>query len=118
MTGGDSYHYGDVVNMNDGTGNTGIVKHQSPTIAQQLPADQREAIERLVRLLEELRGQIPPGSAETVDDSLRAIASVTSTPQERHRALMAVAGVAAVIGPLAQPVGEAVHAILRLLGAG
>ncbi|MCX5014462.1 hypothetical protein OG765_26240 [Streptomyces sp. NBC_00555] len=116
MTGGN--HYGDVVNMNQGTGNTGIVKYQSPTVAPQLPADQREAIEKLVRLLEELRGQIPPGSAETVDGSLRAIASADSTPQERHGALMTVAGVAAVIGPLAQPVVDAVQAILRLLGAG
>ncbi|WP_404960623.1 hypothetical protein [Streptomyces sp. 147326] len=116
MTGGN--HYGDIVNMNQGSGNTGIVKNQFPAVAPQLPADQRAAIETLVRLLEELRDRIPAASAETVDGSLRTIASSGSTPQERHGALMTVAGVAAVIGPLAQPVVDAVQAVLRLLGAG
>ncbi|MFB7466367.1 hypothetical protein ACFCZ1_23235 [Streptomyces sp. NPDC056224] len=116
MTGGN--HYGDIVNMNQGSGNTGIVKNQFPAVAPQLPADQREAIAELIRLLQELRGQLPPAAVETVDGSLRTISSAGSTPQERHGALMTVAGVAAVIGPLAQPVVDAVQAILRLLGAG
>jgi len=38
-------------------------------------------------------------------------------PQERHRALMAVAGIAATVGTLGQPVLEAVNRILRLVGS-
>ncbi|WP_329386693.1 hypothetical protein OG625_28570 [Streptomyces sp. NBC_01351] len=111
-------HIGDVVNIHGGTHIIGIVKNQSPTIAPQLPADQREAIAELIRLLEGLREQMPPGGAETVDDSLRAIGSADSSPQQRRSALMAVAGVASLIGATAQPVTDAVNAVLRLLGAG
>ncbi|MEU7604141.1 hypothetical protein AB0B78_15465 [Streptomyces sp. NPDC040724] len=109
-------HYGDVVNIHGGTHHIGIVKNQSPTIAPQLPADQREAIAELVRLLDGLRDRMPPGGAETVDGSLRAIGSADSTPQERRSALMAVAGVASLIGTVAQPVGDAVTVILQLIG--
>ncbi|MFE2170190.1 hypothetical protein ACFXB3_34795 [Streptomyces sp. NPDC059447] len=109
-------HYGDVVNIHGGTHITGIVKNQSPTIAPQLPTAEREAIAELVRLLDGLRDRIPPGDVRTVDDSLRAIGSADRTPQERRGALMAVAGVASMIGTAAVPVRDAVNAILALLG--
>ncbi|WP_405686119.1 hypothetical protein [Streptomyces sp. NBC_00057] len=114
MSNGNSHHYGnnihgDNVNMYGGTGNTGIVKHQSPALP--------EAIGELVRLLQELRGELAPASAQVVDDSLSAITSDTSAPQERHRALIAVATIAATVGALGQPVADAVNKVLGLLGA-
>ncbi|MFJ6566048.1 hypothetical protein ACIQNU_01385 [Streptomyces sp. NPDC091292] len=114
MSGGDSYHYGDNihgdnVNMYGGTGNTGIVKQQSPAL--------REATEELVRLLGELRGAVAPGSAQVIDDSLPVIASGATPPQDRHRALIAMATIAATVGALGQPVAEAVNKVLGLMGA-
>ncbi|MFF2327665.1 MULTISPECIES: hypothetical protein [unclassified Streptomyces] len=116
MSNGDSYHYGnnihgDNVHIYGGTGHTGIVKHQhqSPELL--------EAIGDLVRLLQGLRGELAPPSAQVIDDSLPAIASGTSAPQERHRALIAVATIAATVGALGQPVADAVDKVLGLLGA-
>ncbi|MFF2958154.1 hypothetical protein ACFVT1_04360 [Streptomyces sp. NPDC057963] len=114
MSSGNSYHYGnnihgDNVNMYGGSGNTGIVKHQSPALP--------EAIGELVRLLQELRGELPPASAQVIDGSLPAITPHTNAPQERHRALIAVATIAATVGALGQPVADAVDKILGLLGA-
>ncbi|MER6606354.1 hypothetical protein ABT282_10700 [Streptomyces sp. NPDC000927] len=119
MSNGSSYHYGDNihhgnningdnVNMYGGTGNTGIVKQQAPSLP--------EAIGELVRLLQELRGELAPASAQVIDDSLPAITSATSAPQERHRALIAVATIASTVGALGQPVADAVDKILGLLG--
>ncbi|MEU9620530.1 hypothetical protein ACIQWV_10985 [Streptomyces sp. NPDC098085] len=114
MSSGNSYHYGnnihgDNVNMYGGSGNRGIVKHQSPALP--------EAIGELVRLLQELRGELAPASAQVIDDSLPAITSHTNAPQERHRALIAVATIAATVGALGQPVADAVDKVLGLLGA-
>ncbi|MFF4096053.1 hypothetical protein ACFYYY_19910 [Streptomyces sp. NPDC001834] len=109
MSNGSSYHYGDNVTMYGGTGNTGIVKQQSPALP--------EAIGELVRLLQELRGELAPASAQVIDDSLPAITSDTSAPQERHRALIAVATIASTVGALGQPVADAVDKVLGLLGA-
>ncbi|MFE4330266.1 hypothetical protein ACFRQM_12585 [Streptomyces sp. NPDC056831] len=114
MSNGDSYHYGnnihgDNVNMYGGTNNKGIVNQQSP----ELPV----AIGELVRLLQNLHGHLAPASARVIDDSLPAITSGTSAPQERHRALIAVATIAATVGTLGQPVADAVDKILGLLGA-
>ncbi|MFF2845644.1 hypothetical protein ACFVT5_04860 [Streptomyces sp. NPDC058001] len=114
MSGGDSYHYGnkihgDNVNIYGGTGNTGIVKHQSLAL--------HEATEELVRLLRELRRSVEPGSAQVIDDSLPVIASGASAPQERHRALIAMATIAATVGSLGQPVADAVNKVLGLMGA-
>lgn len=116
---GDNYYFGDNVNMHGGTGNTGIVKNQaaaadSPTVPPELEA----AVGELLRLVEQLRGQVPPVSAQAIDDSLPAISADGGTPpQERHRALLAVASIATTVGALGQPVIEAVNKILELLGA-
>lgn len=37
-------------------------------------------------------------------------------PENRHRALLAVAGIAATVGTVGEPVLEAVNRILELLG--
>lgn len=116
---GDNYYFGDNVTMHGGRNNTGIVKNQAPSAgaAETSPA-LREAIGQLRQLVEELREQVPAASAQAIDDSLPSIEGDGSVqPQERHRALMAVAGIAAAIGTLGRPVLEAVNRILRLVGS-
>ncbi|MFJ2174572.1 hypothetical protein ACIOHE_16890 [Streptomyces sp. NPDC087851] len=116
---GDSYYFGDNVNMHGGQGNTGIVKNQvaatdSATVSPAL----RSAVEELLQLVGELRDRVPPASAQSIDDSLPDIsAAPDAPPQDRHRALMAVAGIAATVGVVGQPVLDAVNKILELLGA-
>lgn len=113
---GSSYHYGDSVTVN-GSGNIGIVKHQSPTIAQQAaPATPQEAIQQLERLLLELRAQVAPAGAGTIDASLPVIVSADSAPEARHGALMAVLGIATLAGEVGLPIIEAVGRVLELLG--
>ncbi|MET7568511.1 hypothetical protein ABZT04_08400 [Streptomyces sp. NPDC005492] len=114
---GNNFYFGDNVNMHGGTGNTGIAKHQTP--AGPLPVDPalQAAVEELRRLVGTLREQVPAASAQAIDDSLPALTTDPATaPQEQHRALMAVAGIAATVGAVGQPVLEAVNRILGLLG--
>ncbi|GAA0391378.1 hypothetical protein [Streptomyces luteireticuli] len=108
---GDHYYFGDNVTMHGGTGNTGIIKNQ-PTAT---PPTLQPAVEELLRLVEELRPALPPASTRTLDDTLP---DLTAQPPERHRALLAIAGIAATAGTIGQPVLEAVNRILELLGAG
>jgi len=108
---------GDTVNMYGGTNNTGIVKNQYSGAAQPAPQALLEGIEELSRLLQDLRDQVSPATVQVIDDSLPVISSQASAPQERHRALIAVATIAATVGALGQPVVEAVNRVLELLGA-
>lgn len=111
---GDSINYGDTVNMYGGTGNTGMVKNSAPAAA--MDPQLRSAIEALIEQLRELREQVPPLTARTIDESLPVLAPDAAVPvQARTRALMAVAGVAATAGALGVPIVEAVNAILQLL---
>jgi hypothetical protein len=88
---GDSINYGDTVNMYGGTGNTGMVKNSAPAAA--LDPQLRSAIEALIEQLRELREQVPPLTARTIDESLPVLAPDAAVPvQARTRALMAVAG--------------------------
>ncbi|MFC9947095.1 hypothetical protein [Streptomyces pratensis] len=116
---GDSYHFGDSVTMHGGQGNTGIVKGQTAPVSA--PADNtalRAAVEELRQLLGELRDQVSAVNAQTIDDSLTNIDGEAGTPpEEQHRALMAVAGIAATVGAVGQPALDAVNRILELLGA-
>lgn len=82
---------GDTVNIYGGTNNTGIIKNQYSGAAQPAPQAFLEAIEELSRLLRELRDQVAPATVQVIDDSLPVISSQASAPQERHRALIAVA---------------------------
>jgi len=107
---------GDSVNMYGGTNNTGIIKNQYSGAAQPVPRALLESIEELSRLLQELRDQVEPATVQVIDDSLPVISSQASAPQERHRALIAVATIAATVGALGQPVVEAVNRVLELLG--
>ncbi|WP_327305186.1 hypothetical protein OG730_17975 [Streptomyces sp. NBC_01298] len=115
---GGSYHYGDKVTVN-GSGNIGIVKNQSPTIdaRQAAPNPPQEAIQQLERLLLELRAQVTPAGAGTIDRNLPVIVSEESDPEARHGALMAVLGVATFVGGEAgRSIIEAVGRVLELLG--
>jgi len=55
-----------------------------------------------------------PAGPPTADPALTT--DPGAAPQERHRALMAVAGIAATVGAVGQPALEAVNRILGLLG--
>ncbi|MGW1774801.1 hypothetical protein [Streptomyces sp. NPDC002104] len=113
---GSSNHFGDHVVVN-GSGNIGIVKNQSPTIAQQAaPTTPQEAIHQLERLLLELRAQVAPAGAGTIDSNLPVIVSAESGPEARHGALMAVLGLATLAGgEVGRAVIEAVGRVLELL---
>ncbi|MFB7056969.1 hypothetical protein ACWF95_28035 [Streptomyces vinaceus] len=117
---GDSYYFGRTVNMHGGTHNTGMVNN-GPESAPAGPADPAlaEAVRELVALLAELREQVSPLTARSIDEALPALTtgSDAAPPEERHRALMAVAGIAATAGALGQPVLDAVRAVLELLAA-
>jgi hypothetical protein len=118
MSGGNSYHFGDNVNMHGGHGNTGIVRNQVVSAGSPASPALESAVQELLQLVEELRDRIPPASAQALDDSLPEIsADGTAPPQVRHRALLAVAGIAATVGAVGQPVLDAVNKILGLLGA-
>ncbi|WP_405948775.1 hypothetical protein OG588_21875 [Streptomyces prunicolor] len=114
---GNNFYFGDNVNMHGGTGNTGIAKHQTPAGPPSVDPALQAAVEELRRLVETLRGQVPAASAQAIDDSLPALTTDPgAAPQDRHRALMAVAGIAATVGAVGQPALEAVNRILSLLG--
>lgn len=114
---GDNYYFGDSVTMHGGMGNTGIVKNQSAADPAAVSPALQEAVEELRRLIELLRGEVPAASAQTIDDSLPVLsADADAAPQDRHRALMAIAGIAATVGAVGQPVLEAVNRVLGLLG--
>ncbi|MEU8506222.1 hypothetical protein AB0C40_16185 [Streptomyces brevispora] len=110
---------GDNVNMYGGSGNTGIQNNHFAPSAADSP-ELRDAVRELLRLVGELRGQLPPASARVLDGNLPALsggADASQAPEERHRALLAVAGIAATVSTVGEPVVEAVRKVLGLLGA-
>ncbi|MFE0451055.1 hypothetical protein ACFW2D_07165 [Streptomyces sp. NPDC058914] len=115
---GNSYYYGDNVNIHGGRGHQGIVKTQigagtDPSLSPAVVA----AIAELHRMIQDLRTQVPAHSVQLIDESLPALTADAGVPaQERHRALMAVAGIAATVGAVGQPVAQAVQAIMGMLG--
>ncbi|KOV70744.1 hypothetical protein [Streptomyces sp. MMG1121] len=111
-----NYYYGDNVNMYGGQGNQGIVKnHGVPGAGQQDPA-LVAALAELHSLIAALRAQVPAPSAQLLDESLPAVSPDAAVPaQERHRALMAIAGIASTVGAVGQPVAEAVRAIIGMI---
>lgn len=117
---GDSFHFGDSVTISGGTGNTGIVKNTAaPAAAPAMPPGLQETMRELVQLLQELREQVTTVNAQTIDNALTDIsADSDADPQRRRQALLAVAHIAATVGAVGQPVGDAVNRILALLGLG
>jgi len=115
---GDNYYFGDSVTIRGGQHHTGIIKNQ-PGAADSAPASAalQSAVEDLLRLVEDLRDRVQPVSAEAIDASLADLkADSGAAPPDRHRALMAIAGIATTVGAVGQPVIEAVNKILDLLG--
>ena len=111
---GDHYHIWDSVTMHGGTNNTGIVKNSAPTA---LDPELRSATEALTTQLHRLRAEVSPPGARTIDEALPVLApDAVVEPQARHRALLAVAGVAATAGALGAPIVDLVNGILQLLG--
>lgn len=80
---GDSYYFGDNVNMHGGRGNTGIVKNQAgaANTAAVSPALQ-SAVEELLQLVEELRDRVPPHERPGHRRILET--SVPTTPRRRR----------------------------------
>ncbi|CAM5703916.1 MULTISPECIES: hypothetical protein [Streptomyces] len=114
---GNNYYYGDNVNMYGGQGNQGIVKTQAGTGAAGLDPALVAALAELHRQIGELRARVPAPSAQLLEESLPALSAEAAVPaQERHRALMAIAGIATTVGAVGRPVTEAVQAVIGLLG--
>ncbi|MGW3987679.1 hypothetical protein [Streptomyces sp. NPDC004830] len=110
---GNNYYYGDNVSMHGGSGNTGIVKNGG---AGDTDPALRLALAELLQGVRELREQLPQPSVQLIDESLPVLAADAAPPQERHRALLAVAAIAAAVGAVGQPVAEAANRILQMLG--
>jgi hypothetical protein len=105
---------GDYVEMHGGTGNTGIDKR---TTVQQLPPETQAALRELLAMVVELRTQVSPAGAETIDGALPVLrADAAVEPQHRRSALYAVAGIAATAGALGVPIVDGVNKVLELLG--
>ncbi|MER6916639.1 hypothetical protein ABT354_33730 [Streptomyces sp. NPDC000594] len=117
MSDGTNHFYGPTVNMHGGTGNTGMVNnHWGPAGGTAGSPALEEAVQELVALLRELRDRVPPLSAQSIDEAVPVLTAGPSVePQERHRALMAIAGIATTAGTLGQPVADAVRLVLELL---
>ncbi|MFJ6666050.1 MULTISPECIES: hypothetical protein [unclassified Streptomyces] len=112
---GDSYFYGDHVTMHGGTGNTGIVKNQGGGPVAPDPA-LTAALTELRGLVADLRARVPESSAALLDESAPVATADAAVPaRERHRALMAVAGIASTVGAVGQPVAEAVRAVIGMI---
>ncbi|WP_037908324.1 hypothetical protein [Actinacidiphila yeochonensis] len=110
-----NHYYGDNVNMYGGQNNVGMIKNQTVPAAPE-SAELRAVVQELLHLVRELRAQVPPFSVRTIDEALPVITADATVPaQERHRALMAVAGIAATVGAVGLPVVDAVNRILELL---
>ena len=105
---------GDYVEMHGGSGNTGIDKR---TTVQQLPPEAQAALGELLARVVELRTQLSPAGAETVDAALPALRPDAAVgPQQRRSALYAVLGIAATAGALGVPIVDGVNKVLELLG--
>ncbi|MFF9013514.1 hypothetical protein ACF09C_11200 [Streptomyces sp. NPDC014870] len=111
MTAGDSNNfYGDVVHMNGGTGNQGIVHHHaSPAVEQALLA--------VLARVDALRGDLGPEEWQALDDARPALEAGDGVPDgARRSALRAIRSVAEAAGSIGQPLLDATRAALQLLG--
>ncbi|MFB7515407.1 hypothetical protein [Streptomyces sp. NPDC056144] len=105
---GDHFH-GDVVNMHGGQGNQGIVHHHnhgSPDIEAQL--------ERIRVLVETLRAQVSPESA----DDLGSASAALAVPEARRGGLVALRALATDLGAIGQPLLDAIRIAFELLSPG
>ncbi|GEB58749.1 hypothetical protein [Streptomyces gardneri] len=121
MTAGDNHggnnYGGDQVNIFGGEGHTGIVHHHAGP--QQQPTLE-EALRTVVELMRVLRAEVPPEDRGSFDDALPVLAADedATPPPVRRRALLTVAGIAALLGTVGTPLLDAARAALELLGVG
>ncbi|MEW1902176.1 MULTISPECIES: hypothetical protein [unclassified Streptomyces] len=117
MTTGDQHHHGDVVHMNQTTDSVGIDKRQ--TFVAGAPAASAAELERAIRqllpLLRELREQLPPLSARTVEAAEAEIGG-SADPEVRRTALERAGGIAEAVGTVGVPALALIQQILALLG--
>ncbi|MGW9448060.1 hypothetical protein [Streptomyces sp. NPDC055632] len=116
MTSGDHHYHGDVVHMNQTTDSVGIDKRQ--TFVTGTPAGAAElerAVEQLLPLLRELREQLPPLSARTVEAAEAEIGG-SADPEVRRSALERAGAIAEVVGTVGAPALALIQQILSLLG--
>ncbi|MEX0169754.1 hypothetical protein [Streptomyces sp. LMG1-1-1.1] len=113
MTGGDHY-YGDVVRMENTTHSVGIDKrtvvHGGPAAAEL-----ERAVQELLPLLQELRGQLRPLAARTVEAAEAEIGG-SADPAVRRTALERVGGILESVGTAGAPALALIHQILSMLG--
>ncbi|MET9830383.1 hypothetical protein ABZ078_13895 [Streptomyces sp. NPDC006385] len=112
-----SNNFGSIVNMNGGRGNTGInhgtVVHNDGTAQD---TELRAAVRDLTRLLKDLRPELTPDQAQTVENALPALTPDRAALRERGMILASVAQIAASVGEVGRPVVEALERLLGLLG--
>ncbi|MDI3402355.1 hypothetical protein [Streptomyces cavernicola] len=112
-SGGDSYYFGDSVNMYGGRENTGIDKRQTALDTERLT----EELLPMIRELRDLLAAEAPASAQVIDDNLPVIASgADASPERRRGALYAVAAIAATVSTVGPPIVEAANKLIALLG--
>ncbi|MEU9856928.1 hypothetical protein [Streptomyces sp. NPDC047974] len=112
MSDSTHHYHGDVVNMHGGQGNQGIVHHHAPAPA----LTPEQALAAVRELAEALRTQLPDADREALDEGLAGLDEAAAGP-ERRRTLLAIAGIAATVGTLGQPLLDSVRAALELLGS-
>ncbi|MFI2906969.1 hypothetical protein ACG2OD_01690 [Streptomyces sp. PDY-4] len=70
----------------------------------------------LIRLLNDLRPELTPDQAQTVEDALPALTPDRAALRERGMILASVSQIAATVGEMGRPVLEALGRLLALLG--
>lgn len=112
-----SNYYGDVVNVNGGEKVIGI--NHGSVVANDGTAQDAELqaiVTDLTRLLKELRPDLTPDQAQTVEDALPALTPDMAALRERGMVLASVSQIAATVGEVGRPVVEALGRLFALLG--
>lgn len=109
---GDSY-FGDVVRIEGGSNNIGMVKNQYGTAQAPELAAQLAQLRGLVAVLRS-DAAVAPEVAEDLDAHL-AEATGDGQPDRRSRALRSIRAIAQTVGVLGAPVVELVNKILDLV---
>ncbi|MGV9841964.1 hypothetical protein ACWDUB_07635 [Streptomyces fungicidicus] len=111
-----SNNFGSIVNMNGGRGNTGINHGTVHNDSTAQDTELQAAVTDLIRLLNDLRPELTPDQAQTVEDALPALTPDRAALRERGMILASVSQIAATVGEMGRPVVEALGRLLALLG--
>ncbi|MFI8368625.1 hypothetical protein [Streptomyces sp. NPDC085466] len=103
---------GDTVNMYGGEWNTGIAHHHAPAA----PPTLEQALATVLQRAGALREAVPEADREALETGLAELDAPADGPS-RRRTLIAIAGIAATVGAVGQPLLDAVRAALELLAA-